>query len=158
MNRSLLLTTSFAALAFGLCSCDNAANSTRPAANPTPSTNPVPVPTPIRAPTPNETPTPAPAPNNTGRNAEDAGSPAKTPLDQSNQSSDIDITASIRRALMTEDSLSTDAKNCKIVTDKGIVTLRGPVRSQMEKDLIGTRAKAVSGVVSVDNQLEIKMN
>ena len=52
--------------------------------------------------------------------------------------------------------MSVDARNIKIVTLNGAVTLRGPVDSQQEKDAIEGRAKNVGGVTSVDNQLEIK--
>ena len=57
---------------------------------------------------------------------------------------------------MDDKALSTNAHNAKIVTDKGAVTLRGVVESAAEKDSVETKAKAVAGVASVDNQLEIK--
>lgn len=113
---------------------------------------PAPAPTPSPAPTPTKAAT---QPDNTARNKVDRDSATKTPMDQSNSQSDIDITANIRRALMDDKALSTNAKNCKIITDKGLVTLRGPVATQAEKDSIAAKAKAVAGVVSVDNQLEI---
>jgi osmotically-inducible protein OsmY len=43
----------------------------------------------------------------------------------------------------------------KIITNDGIVTLRGPVKSEKEKVDIEAKAKQVSGVKRVDNQLEI---
>lgn len=94
------------------------------------------------------------APDNTGNNARDTGA-QPTPIDQSNTSRDIDITAEIRRAIVDDDAMSTNAKNVKIVTQAGIVTLRGVVDSQAEKDAIEAKAKAVAGVTSVDNQLEV---
>jgi len=94
-------------------------------------------------------------PDNTGRNKADREEASRTPLNQSNSSADIDITATIRRAVMDDSTLSTNAKNCKIITEKGVVTLRGPVGSQAEKDAIGAKARAAAGVTSVDNQLEV---
>jgi len=99
-----------------------------------------------------------PAADNTGRNNADRNTDAKTPMDQSNSKADIDITTAIRRAVMDDSALSTNAKNCKIITDKGVVTLRGPVASQAEKDSIDAKAKAAAGVVSVVNQLEVTTN
>lgn len=79
-----------------------------------------------------------------------------TAVDQSNSSEHMDITASIRRAVMDDDALSTGAKNATIVTDDtGIVTLRGDVESQAEKDAIGEKAAAVVGMGRVDNQLVV---
>lgn len=96
------------------------------------------------------------APDNTAKNKDDLNSQTKTPMDQSNSSSDIKITADIRRAIMAESGMSTNAQNCKIITDKGVVTLRGPVASQAEKDSIEAKAKAAAGVNRVINELEVK--
>jgi hypothetical protein len=51
---------------------------------------------------------------------------------------------------------SVNAQNIKIVTQDGVVTLRGPVASQEEKDRIGKAAEGLAGVVRVDNQLEVE--
>ena len=98
-------------------------------------------------------------PDNTARNRMDKDSQAKTPMDQSNSSADVQTTAEIRRAVMEDKSMSMNAQNCKIITDKsGVVTLRGPVDSQAEKDSIEAKAKAVAGVTQVVNELEVKTN
>jgi osmotically-inducible protein OsmY len=68
-----------------------------------------------------------PAADNSGRNQRDRSMETKTSGDQSESSADINITAAIRRAVMHEDSLSMMAKNVKIITADGVVTLRGPV-------------------------------
>ncbi len=96
------------------------------------------------------------AADNTARNAVDQNGATKTPLDQSNSASDIKITADVRREIMTDKSMSMNAQNCKIITDKGVVTLRGPVTSQTEKDAIESKAKATAGVSKVVNELEVK--
>lgn len=95
--------------------------------------------------------------DNTAKNKVDRSGDTKTSLDQSESSAHIKITAEIRRAIMDDDNMSMNAQNCKIITDKSaVVTLRGPVNSQAEKDSIDAKAKAVAGVTRVDNQLEVK--
>jgi hyperosmotically inducible protein len=99
--------------------------------------------------------TPAVAPDNTGRNVRDRGGETKTPGDQSESEADRTISQNIRKALTADDSLSTNAKNVKIITNDGTVTLRGPVKSEKEKADIEAKAKQVAGVKQVDNQLEV---
>jgi hyperosmotically inducible protein len=101
------------------------------------------------------TQTPAVEADNTGRNVRDRGGETKTPGDQSESEADRTITQNIRKALTADDSLSTNAKNVKIITNDGVVTLRGPVNSQEEKAEIEAKAKQVAGVKNVDNQLEV---
>lgn len=97
------------------------------------------------------------APDNTAINKRDQNNTVVTPLDQSESAADIKITAEIRRAVMDDKALSTNAHNAKIITGKGgTVTLRGVVDSAAEKESLETKAKAVAGVMSVENQLEIK--
>ena len=93
--------------------------------------------------------------DNTGRNVRDRNEGMKTAGDQSENEADRTITQNIRKAITEDDSLSTNAKNVKIITNDGTVTLRGPVKSEKEKADIEAKAKQVAGVKSVDNQLEI---
>ena len=93
--------------------------------------------------------------DNTEKNERDRAEPAKTPGDQAENKSDIDITAAIRKGVVGDDSLSMNAKNVKIITADGVVTLRGPVKSEAEKTSIATLAQNTAGVQRVDNQLEI---
>lgn len=92
--------------------------------------------------------------DNTKQNRLD-GDAAKTPFDQGENAEDIRITADIRKAILAEENLSTDADNAKVITSGGIVTLRGVVKTQTEKDTLGRIAQSVAGVKQVDNQLEI---
>ena len=94
-------------------------------------------------------------PDNSGRNVRDRDDQNKTTGDQSENEADRTITQNIRRAVTADDSLSTNAKNVKIITNNGTVTLRGPVKSEKEKAEIEAKAKQVAGVKRVDNQLEI---
>lgn len=97
----------------------------------------------------------APAADNTARNERDRGGDTKTPGDQAENEADLKITQEVRRAITSDDSLSTNAQNVKIITDNGTVTLRGPVKSEKEKTDIESKAKQIAGVKKVDNQLEI---
>ena len=93
--------------------------------------------------------------DNSGKNVRDRQDNARTPGDQSNSKSDIAITQEVRKAVVADKALSTNAHNVKIITKNGVVTLRGPVKSPEEKDTIAAMAKQVAGVKNVDNQLEI---
>ena len=95
-------------------------------------------------------------PDNTKKNERDRSSETKTPGDQSNSPEDLKTTTAIRRALMKEEALSMTAKNVKIITSGGQVTLRGPVNTAEEKAHIDKLAKSAAGQAKVDNQLEIK--
>jgi len=82
----------------------------------------------------------------------------KTAFDQSESPDHIRMTADVRRAIMEDDTLSTGAKNCTVVTDEhGMVTLIGTVASQAEKNAIEARAKAVAGEGRVTNRLEVRV-
>ena len=65
------------------------------------------------------------------------------------------ITQKIRKAIHEDQALSTYAHNIKIITQDGKVTLRGPVRSEDEKNNLQAKAVAVAGEENVTNQLEI---
>ncbi len=91
---------------------------------------------------------------NTERNLRDKDEATLTPEDQKENKSDIKITATIRQAVVKNESLSVDAQNAKIITRDGVVTLRGPVASGAESMKLQEIAKQTPGVVRVDNQLE----
>jgi hyperosmotically inducible protein len=93
--------------------------------------------------------------DDTGRNSRDSDGATLTADRQSNSKADVEITRQIRRAIVKDDSLSTDAHNVKIITSGGVVTLRGPVASSEEKMAVAKKAEKINGVSKVDNQLEI---
>jgi len=93
--------------------------------------------------------------DNSGKNVRDRQDGSRTPGDQSNNKSDLAITQAIRKAVVADKALSTNAHNVKIITANGVVTLRGPVSSPEEKETIAAKARRVAGVKSVDNKLEI---
>lgn len=93
--------------------------------------------------------------DNTEKNVRDRNSMTKTPMDQSESEADRMITKTIRQAIVSDDALSTNAKNIKIITVNRVVTLRGPVGSAQEKEAIIRKVQDVQGIQNVDNQLEI---
>ena len=94
--------------------------------------------------------------DNTSINERDRSSETQTSGDQSNSSADLKITQAIRQALVKDSELSTAAKNIKVITANGQVTLRGPVTSAQEKAKIDQLAKSAAGGAQVDNQLDVK--
>jgi len=94
--------------------------------------------------------------DNTATNERDRSGETKTSGDQSNSSADLKITQAIRQALMKDSELSTTAKNIKIITDNGQVTLRGPVKNAQEKAKIDQLAKSAAGGAKIDGQLDVK--
>ena len=101
--------------------------------------------------------TQAPA-DNTKKNERDRNINALTPGDQAENEADVGVTQRVRQEVVKQDALSMTAKNVKIITQNGVVTLRGPVKSAEERADIGRIAQGVAGVTRVDNQLEIASN
>jgi len=98
----------------------------------------------------------AEAVDNTGKNVRDRDDKTLTPMDQGGSEADREVTAAIRRAIVDDESLSTNAHNVKIITVAGVVTLRGPVKTPAEKAAVATTAEKTKGVARVDNQLEVE--
>ena len=76
-------------------------------------------------------------------------------MDQSSKESDVTITRDIRKQLVADESLSTNAHNVKVITVDGVVTLRGPVASAAEKSRVADMAAKVAGAGKVRDQLEV---
>ena len=95
-------------------------------------------------------------PDNTATNERDRSGETQTSGDQSNSSTDLKITQAIRQALMKDSELSTTAKNIKIITDNGQVTLRGPVKNAQEKAKIDQLARSAAGGAKIIDQLDVK--
>jgi sporulation protein YlmC with PRC-barrel domain len=80
---------------------------------------------------------------------------ALTPLDQGNNQADLNTTAQIRKDIIGDDGMSVNAKNVKIITRDGQVTLRGMVNSDEEKHNVGEIANQVAHSGNVNNQLAV---
>ena len=95
-------------------------------------------------------------PDNSKVNQRDRSESAKTPENQSNNKSDVEMTRQIRKEITQDNSLSTLAHNVKIITEKGKVTLRGPVKDTAEKEKIAQKAQQIAGADKVQNELDVK--
>jgi len=93
--------------------------------------------------------------DNTEVNVRDRSDVAKTPIDQNENKTDINITANIRKRVV-DTKMSVNAQNVKIITQDGNVTLRGPVKTEDEKMQIDKIAHEVAGPATVTNQLEVQ--
>jgi hyperosmotically inducible periplasmic protein len=100
-------------------------------------------------------PPPSPAPDNSKVNERDRQPDATTADQQKNSKGDLEITRKVREAIVKDKSLSTYAHNVKVVTQGGVVTLRGPVRTNDEKVAIEKITVQVAGAGNVRNELEI---
>jgi osmotically-inducible protein OsmY len=105
---------------------------------------------------------PAPAqdatqPDNTKVNKRDRKPGAVTADQQKTNTSNRDLSKKIRQAVIADKSLSTYAHNVKIVSQDGIVTLKGPVHSDAEKSTIEAKAAAIAGGADkVKSEISVK--
>ena len=94
--------------------------------------------------------------DNTRRNVRDRDGGNLTPLDQGTGEADMDMTRRIRKEILDQQNLSLNARNIKVITLNGRVTLRGPVNDAAEKRTIEELVQRVAPTAKVDNQLEVK--
>jgi hyperosmotically inducible periplasmic protein len=95
-------------------------------------------------------------PDNTAVNKRDQEPGAATADQQKMNETDRDITAKIRKAVVADKTLSTYAHNVKIISQDGVVTLKGPVRSDEEVKTIVAMATEVAGSADkVINQMDV---
>jgi hyperosmotically inducible periplasmic protein len=99
-------------------------------------------------------PSQAPA-DNTKVNERDRNQAEPTADQQKESSSDRQLTQKIRRAVVEDKSLSTTAHNVKIISQDGTVTLKGPVKSEEEKQTVETKATQIAGQGKVKNEIEV---
>jgi len=96
----------------------------------------------------------AAAADSTARNRVDRSGNTVTPTDQGNNSRDLQITSQIRKDVLAQSGLSVSARNAKIITLNGRVTLRGAVASDSERELL-QRIAETAAPNQVDNQLVV---
>jgi osmotically-inducible protein OsmY len=95
------------------------------------------------------------AADNSKVNDRDQSGTQPTADQQENGQSDLELTRQIRRSIVQDTSLSTYAHNVKIISQDGKVTLKGPVRSEEEKQAIEAKASEVAGKDNVVSELSI---
>src|SRR3954468_2142315 len=93
--------------------------------------------------------------DNTKVNQRDRNQNEPTAEQQKENSSDRQLTAQIRRAIVKDKSLSTTAHNIKIIAQNGAVTLKGPVKSEEEKQAVESKATEIAGSGKVNNELQV---
>lgn len=93
--------------------------------------------------------------DNTSKNKQDKMAPKMTADQQMNNSSDLEMTKKIRKMLTDDTTLSTYAKNVKVITAQGKVTLRGPVNSAEQKKTVRDHAVMVAGESNVTDMITV---
>jgi osmotically-inducible protein OsmY len=106
-------------------------------------------------PTPAATAKSTPGAENTEINQRDKGGATKIPQNQGNSDQDRALLAAVRRAIVADKSLSTQAHNVKVLVENGTVTLRGPVKNAEEKAKVESLAQNVAGITGTRNQLDL---
>lgn len=99
---------------------------------------------------------PPPAADNTKVNERDKNKAESTADQQKENRPDREITRQIRRSIVQDKTLSSYAHNVKVISQNGVVTLKGPVRSDEEKAAVEAKAAEVAGKDKVTSQLEVK--
>jgi hyperosmotically inducible protein len=128
---TLLRTTILTSAAIALCCCTSNLNAFQPAS---------------------QAGTAQTAPDNSNQNKNQN----PTADNQSNVQSDRITTAKIRKAITADKTLSTYAHNVKIITLNGVVTLKGPVKSDGEKQKVVSMAANVVSADKVTDELTVK--
>lgn len=94
--------------------------------------------------------------DNTKVNQRDRDKTGPTAEQQKGDKSDRELARQVRRALVKDKSLSTYAHNVKVIAQNGVVTLKGPVRSDQEKQAVEAKAaEAAGGADKVKSEIEV---
>jgi hyperosmotically inducible periplasmic protein len=96
------------------------------------------------------------SPDNTKMNARDRAQSEPTADQAKNNTSDRELMRKIRRAVVSDKSISTYGHNVKIIAQNGKVTLKGPVHTADEKQAIESRATEIAGSGNVNNEITVK--
>jgi hyperosmotically inducible periplasmic protein len=90
--------------------------------------------------------------DNTGANKQNN----TTADQQKNDPADLELAQKIRQSINSDKSLSTTGHNVKVIVRNGMVTLKGPVKSEEEKKNIEGKAADLAGADKVTNKLTVK--
>lgn len=95
-------------------------------------------------------------PDNTKINQRDRDKTEPTAEKQKESKSDRELARQVRRALVKDKSLSTYAHNIKVIAQNGVITLKGPVHSDQEKQAVEAKAaEAAGGVDKIKSEIEV---
>jgi len=78
-----------------------------------------------------------------------------TPLVQGTTQEDLDRTTAVKNALMSSGTLGADAKNIDVITQNGVITLRGQVSTAEEKSFVESTALFAAGGNQVEDQIDV---
>jgi hyperosmotically inducible periplasmic protein len=90
-------------------------------------------------------------PDNSAQNKK----PGTTSDNQPNASADRQLAATIRKTIVADKDLSTYAHNVKVIVSGGMVTLKGPVKSEEEKQKVKNDVATVADPSKIDDQLTV---
>jgi hyperosmotically inducible protein len=93
--------------------------------------------------------------DNTKVNSRDRAPGAVTADQQKDNVTDRELTQKIRQSLVRDKGLSTYAHNVKVIAQGGHITLKGPVRTDEEKQTVAARAAEIAGATHVTNEITI---
>ncbi len=96
------------------------------------------------------------APDSTSANKQDNNQSGMTADQQKETPADRELAQKIRKAITGDKSLSAYAHNVKVIVRDGVVTLKGPVQSEDEKQSVAAKAADVAGADKVQNELTVK--
>ena len=96
-----------------------------------------------------------PAADNTKVNQRDRNKSEPTADQQKETPADRQLTQQIRKAIVKDKQLSTYGHNIKIITQNGMVTLKGPVKSEEEKQAIEAKAADIAGADKVTSEIQV---
>lgn len=97
----------------------------------------------------------APPADNTKVNQRDRNKSEPTADQQKENPTDRQLTQQIRKALVKDKSLSTYAHNVKVIAQNGVVTLKGPVKSEEEKQTVESKAAQIAGSANVTSEIQV---
>jgi hyperosmotically inducible protein len=97
-------------------------------------------------------------PDNTKINQRDRNQSEPTADQQKENPNDRDLSQQIRRALVKDKSLSSNAHNVKVIAQNGTVTLKGPVNSEQEKQAVESKAAQIAGADKVNSEIQVAPN
>jgi len=97
-------------------------------------------------------------PDNTKVNRRDRNQSEPTADQQKENLNDRELAQQIRRALVKDKSLSSNAHNVKVITQNGAVTLKGPVNSEQEKQAVEAKAAQIAGADKVNSEIQVAPN
>jgi hyperosmotically inducible periplasmic protein len=90
--------------------------------------------------------------------ANQANQPPQTASSATESKADRELTQQIRKAIVSDKTLSSQAHNIKILTKDGAVTLKGQVKTDDEKKAIEDKASSVAGTGKVTSEFTVGPN